>query len=75
MPHTAISISFYVAVGLAWAIGFLLMVLATRPSLAAANGCPVCMSRATFFVLFAMGVSGGAAVGFVAALLTAGRPQ
>jgi hypothetical protein len=59
--------TFYVVTVLMWAIAVVLMVLATRPSLAAGSGCPMCLSRSMFAVLYFMGVSGGICIGFFAA--------
>jgi hypothetical protein len=64
MSH--VTISFYVVVSLAWAIGFMLMALLIHPAVASPlSACPICMSRLEFLALFIMGAVGGASVGFV----------
>jgi hypothetical protein len=67
------ALPFYVAIALAWAVGFVLMVLATRPTYAALEGYPVpasrCLCGTWLFIVAWLGASAFAAIGFTAASL------
>jgi hypothetical protein len=68
-PPNTTSLTFYVAVCLAWATAFALMVLLVSPAHAAVHGCPLCLSRAAFAALCVLSATAGGCIGFTAAAL------